>query len=96
MRVTSVAAPALFVLTALLATPVLAQVDIRTPWANVYVGPGGLYVHGPWGRVDVPSADRERVCRQWREAIVEHYKGTDCKVEFDDQGCTIKDVDCDD
>ena len=29
------------------AAPALAQVDVRTPWANVYVGPGGVYVTGP-------------------------------------------------
>ena len=36
----------------------------RTPWANVYIGPGGVYVHGPWERVDVPLSEHERVCRQ--------------------------------
>lgn len=78
----------------LAATAASAQVDIRSPWGDVFVGPGGIYVHGPWGRVDVPSADRERVCDQWRESIREHYKGRDCKVEFNDDKCTIKDVDC--
>jgi hypothetical protein len=29
------------------AAPALAQVDVPTPWANVYVGPGGVYVNGP-------------------------------------------------
>jgi hypothetical protein len=48
----------------LVASPALAEVDVRTPWANVYVGPGGLYVHGPWGKVDVPEADRERVLQR--------------------------------
>lgn len=80
----------------LLAVPAIAEVDVRTPWANVYVGPGGVYVHGPWGRVDVPHPDRERVCRQWRESVLEHYKDRDCKVTFDDTGCTIDKLDCPD
>jgi hypothetical protein len=79
---------------ALAATAAAAQLDIRSPWADVFVGPGGLYVHGPWGRVDVPSADRQRVCDQWRQSILDHYKGRDCKVEFNDDNCTVKDVDC--
>jgi hypothetical protein len=76
------------------ASAALAQVEIRSPWADVFVGPGGVYVHGPWGRVDVPSAERERVCDQWRESITNHYKGRECKVTFNDDNCTIKDVDC--
>jgi len=83
-----------FLIVAAAASVALAQVDIRSPWADVFVGPGGLYVHGPWGRVDVPSADRERVCDQWRESILNHYKGRDCKVTWNDDNCTIKDVDC--
>ena len=47
---------ACFLIAVAAASAALAQVDIRSPWANVYVGPGGVYVHGPWGRVDVPSA----------------------------------------
>ena len=76
------------------ATPALAQVDVRTPWANVYVGPGGLYVNGPWGRVEVPAADRERVCAEWRKSTTEHYEGRGCSVEFDAEGCLIQNVDC--
>ncbi len=60
---------------ALAAGPALAEVDVRTPWANIYVGPSGVYVNGPWGRVDVPSEDRERVCAEWRKATTEHYEG---------------------
>jgi hypothetical protein len=67
----------------------------HTPWADVYVGPGGVYVHGPWGRVDVPLSDRERVSRQWRESVREHYKGRNCKVTFDAAGYTIDKVACD-
>lgn len=74
--------------------PALAQVDVRTPWANVYVGPGGVYVHGPWGKVDVPAADRERVCSEWRKSTTEHYEGRGCTVEFDDEGCLITKVEC--
>ena len=85
---------ACFLIVVAAAPAALAQVDIRSPWANVYVGPGGVYVHGPWGRVDVPSADRERVCDQWRKSILEHYKGQNCKVTFNDDNCTVKDVDC--
>ena len=32
----------------------LAEVDVKTPWAKVYVGPGGVFVNGPWGRVNAP------------------------------------------
>ena len=76
-------------------SPALAEVDVRTPWANVYVGPGGVYVHGPWGRVEVPASDRERVCSEWRKNTTEHYEGRGCKVEFDDEGCLIDKVECD-
>jgi hypothetical protein len=55
----------------------------------------GVYVHGPWGRVEVPLSDRERVCSQWRESVREYYKSHDCEVRFDDKGCTIEEVDCD-
>lgn len=76
--------------------PALAEVDIRTPWANVYVGPGGVYVHGPWGRVDVPTSERAKVCRQWRESILEHYKDRVCDIKFDDEGCVIEKLECED
>jgi hypothetical protein len=91
-RAVSVAALLLFSLSA---SPALAEVDVRTPWANVYVGPGGVYVHGPWGKVEVPAADRERVCSEWRKSTTEHYEGRGCKVEFDDEGCLIEKVECD-
>jgi hypothetical protein len=76
------------------AAPAVAQVDVRTPWANVYVGPGGVYVNGPWGRVDVPAADRERVCSEWRKSTTEHYESRGCTVEFDPDGCLIERVEC--
>jgi hypothetical protein len=90
----AVAGAAVFIFAGLLAKAALAEVDVRTPWANVYVGPGGVYVYGPWGRVEVPQSDRERVCDQWRKSVLEHYAGRDCKVAFDDKGCTIEKVDC--
>jgi hypothetical protein len=76
------------------ASPALGQVDVRSPWANVYVGPGGVYVNGPWGRVEVPAADRERVCSEWRKSTTEHYEGRGCTVAFDDEGCLIEKVEC--
>ena len=94
VRVT--AAAALLVGAGLWGSVALAEVDIRTPWANVYVGPGGVYVHGPWGSVDVPASDRERVCSAWRKSVLENYKDRDCKVEFDDTGCVIEKLDCKD
>jgi len=96
MKARAAAGAAAFIFTVLLAKAALAEVDIRTPWANVYTGPGGVYVHGPWGRVDVPLSERERVCRQWRDSVLEHYKSRDCEVTFDDKGCTIEKADCDD
>jgi hypothetical protein len=91
-------ARAIYVATLLLcslpASAALAQVDVRSPWANVYVGPGGVYVNGPWGRVEVPAADRERVCREWRKSITEHYQGRGGTVTFDDEGCLIEQVEC--
>ena len=39
-------------------------------------------------------SDRERVCDQWRKSILEHYKGQNCKVTFNDDNCIVKDVDC--
>ena len=80
---------------ALMGTAAFAEVDLRTPWANVYVGPGGVYVHGPWGRVDVPASDRERVCSEWRKSAREHYEARGCNVEFDDEECVIEELDCD-
>src|SRR3990170_1103523 len=70
----TVAATAVLIFAALLSQAALAEVDVRTPWADVYVGPDGVYVHGPWGRVEVPLSDRERVCSQWRESVREYYK----------------------
>jgi len=71
-----------------------AEIDIRTPWADVYVGPEGVYVHGPWGRVEVPASERHRVCRNWHESVLKFYKDRRCQVEFDDKGCTIRNVEC--
>jgi len=85
---------AALLLCGLSASPALAEVDVRTPWANVYVGPGGVYVHGPWGRVEVPASDRERVCSDWRKTTTEHYESRGCKVDFDDDGCLIDKVKC--
>jgi len=78
------------------AVPARAEVDLRTPWANVYVGPGGVYVHGPWGRVDVPASDRAKVCSQWRDSVREHYKDRDCDIDFDAEGCVIEKIECED
>lgn len=66
MMTRAVATMAFLFFSTLMGTAALAEVDVRTPWANVYVGPGGVYVYGPWGRVDVPASDRERVCSEWR------------------------------
>lgn len=74
--------------------PASAEVDIKTPWANIYVGPDGLYVNGPWGRVEVPASDRARVCKEWRENVEKFYDERKCKVEFDAKGCTIENVEC--
>ena len=74
--------------------PALAQVDIKTPWANVYVGKGGVFVHGPWGRVDVPVSERARVCAKWRESTQEYYDEKGCEVEYDDDGCIIDELSC--
>ena len=76
------------------ASPARAEVNVQTPWANVYVGPGGVYVHGPWGRVEVPAVDRARVCSEWRKSTTEVYEQRGCKVEFDEEGCIITKVDC--
>jgi len=72
----------------------LAQVDIKTPWANVYVGKGGVFVNGPWGRVDVPVSERARVCAKWRESTQQYYDERDCKVEYDEDGCIIEELSC--
>jgi hypothetical protein len=85
---------AILLLLGVLHSAALAEVDVRSPWANVYVGPRGVYVHGPWGRVDVPAADRERVCSEWRKSTTEHYEGRGCTVEFDAEGCLIQKVEC--
>ena len=79
--------------TGLIGGPALA-VDVRTPWANVFVGPGGVYVNGPWGRVNVPDAERQRVCAKWRNSTLSHYEAQGCTVTFDDEGCVIDNVDC--
>jgi len=84
----------ILLLSGLAPSTALAEVDVRTPWANVYVGPGGVYVNGPWGRVDVPAADRERVCAAWRKSTTEHYEARGCTVTFDEEGCLIQSVEC--
>ena len=91
----AMAAAAFLICTSLLGEAAFAEVDVRTPWANVYVGPGGVYVHGPWGSVDVPASDRERVCGEWRRSVLEYYQGRNCNVAFDDTGCVIEKLDCD-
>ncbi len=80
--------------TSALSGPASAEVDIKTPWANVFVGPGGVFVNGPWGRVDVPASERDRVCAEWRKSTLDHYKEEGCTVEFDDEGCVIEHIDC--
>lgn len=52
--------------------PAFAEVDLKTPWANIYVGPGGVFVNGPWGRVDVPASERKRVCAEWRKSTLDY------------------------
>ncbi len=42
MKVAKVAAVLTFILSALLAGAALADVNVRTPWSDVYVGPGGV------------------------------------------------------
>ncbi len=76
------------------AKPALAEVDVRTPWADVYVGPEGVFVHGPWGRVEVPASERDRVCRKWRRSVRKHYQKRRCRVKFDAKGCIIEKLDC--
>jgi hypothetical protein len=38
---------------------------------------------------------RERVCSEWRKSAREHYEARGCNVEFDDEECVIKELDCD-
>ena len=77
------------------ATAALADVKVRTPWANVFVGPGGVYVNGPWGRVNVPESERFRVCQAWRESTRAHYDAKGCKVVHSPDGCIVQEVTCD-
>ena len=72
----------------------LADVKVKTPWANVFVGPGGVYVHGPWGRVNVPEPERVRVCQAWRESTRAHYDAKGCTVVHSPDGCIIQEVTC--
>ncbi len=90
----SMAACALLLGTSLMTAPAFAEVDIKTPWANVFVGPGGVFVNGPWGRVEVPASERERVCAAWRKSTQDYYEERGCEVEFDDNGCVIEELDC--
>jgi hypothetical protein len=78
----------------LMSSPAFAEVNIKTPWANVYVGPGGVFVNGPWGRVDVPASEREHVCAEWRKSTEAYYGDRHCTVTFDKDGCLIKSLDC--
>ena len=89
------AAAAVLLGVSLMSGTALAEVDIKTPWANVFVGPGGVFVNGPWGRVDVPASERERICAEWRKSTREYYEERDCDIEFDDSGCVIEELDCD-
>jgi hypothetical protein len=67
-------------------------VDIKTPWANVFVGPGGVFVNGPWGRADVPVSERKHVCAEWRKSA--YYGERGCTVTFDKDGCLIENLYC--
>ena len=96
MKVAKVAAVLTFVLSALLAGVALADVNVRTPWSDVYVGPGGVEVGGPWGSVNVPANRRRRGCDRWRDEVEDYYDRYDCDVEFHDNGCAIEEVECDD
>jgi len=90
----TVVAAALFFSASLMSSTAFAEVDVRTPWADVYVGPGGVFVHGPWGRVDVPASERDRICAEWRRSTRGYYEERGCEVEFDDDGCVIEKLDC--
>lgn len=79
-----------------LAGAAFAEVDVRTPWSDVYVGPGGVHVGGPWGGVDVPRSRRRHACQQWRDKVEDYYDARDCDVDFTDNGCAIAEVECDD
>lgn len=74
----------------------LADVNVRTPWSSVYVGPGGVQVDGPWGGVNVPARGREKGCEAWRESVEDYYDDYDCDVDFRDNGCAIEEIECDD
>lgn len=54
-----------------------------------------MFVNGPWGRVDVPESERERVCAEWGKNTEAHYEAQGCDVDFEDDGCVIEEVDCD-
>jgi len=34
------------------------------------------------------------VCAEWRKSTLDYYEERGCAVEFDDEGCVIKDIDC--
>ena len=74
--------------------PAFAEVDLKTPWADIFVGPGGVFVNGPCVRVDLLTPARKRVCAEWRKSTLDYYEERGCAVEFDDEGCVIKDIDC--
>ena len=83
-----------FVIASLMSGAAFADVDIKTPWANVYVGPGGVLVNGPWGRVDVPASEREHVCAEWRKSTEAYYGERGCTVTFYKDGCLIENLNC--
>jgi len=85
-----------FAVAILVASAAFADVNVRTPWTDVYVGPGGVNVAGPWGGVDVPASRRKDACERWRDEVEDHYDAQDCDVDFTDNGCAIEEVECDD
>ena len=85
-----------FVAAALLTGTAIADVNVRTPWSDVYVGPGGVDVSGPWGGVNVPRSQRRRDCERWRDDVEDYYDDRDCDVDFTRDGCAIKEIECDD
>ena len=83
-----------FVIAGLMSGAASADVDVKTPWANVYVGPGGVFVNGPWGRVDVPASEREHVCPERRKSTEAYYGERGCTVTFYKDGCLIENLNC--
>jgi hypothetical protein len=74
-------------------TAASADVNVKTPWANVFVGQGRYLCEramGPRGRACIGARARVRRAAQEHARI---YDTQSCKVEFDDDGCVIKDLD---